>query len=177
MEPQNPGSQIKIDIELNTAFIQLIGILSEDTSYDEIWAALPSAPSVKRIVFDLSGVTRINSCGVRSWLLLLEALQAKWALSFELVNEVFLEQAVVVPDVLGKPKAPVDAFRLPYFCTQCSAGKHMLVQTSSINAEQADPLASVAPNCARCSIPMKLDAIEEEYREFLKNHSKQHKEP
>jgi hypothetical protein len=153
---------------INEILIIIRGSLNEDVNFGVIIESLKMAPPAARqnMSLDLEGVTAINSCGVREWILFLEQLSAaKVAFRFRSIGEPFVEQASTIPSLLGPSGTPVEFFLSPFFCETCSA--RTLVRTSAKDflAHAAGELGS---DCPKCQEAMSFDGIEDEYRIFLR---------
>ncbi len=152
--------------------LTLAGKISEDVNFTELLAKTITALGASQggIYFDLSQLTDINSCGVRNWLIFLERLQNQSAIEFISVNETFIEQANIVPTLLGKKGTVVREFHAPYLCQKCN--KRTSKKLSPADVKVADGTC-VFPQfkCLQCNQPLQFDAIEDEYLAFL-NHAR-----
>jgi len=131
----------KIQHGAEVSVITLEGDINEEIreSLDEIEKELKS----KQVVFDCEGVRKINSIGVRDWMLSLGRLANRCAVSFVNCPEVFVDMAVMVPTFTrGRP---IRSFYATYVCEDCAVERTLLVE---IKAGQA-----VLPGdcvCAKC---------------------------
>lgn len=167
------AGQLKIEVEPsgNSLTLRPIGWINEDVNFASILKLLSEfGQEVRALCFDLGRVTQINSCGIREWLLFMERVQNRIPCSFLLVNEVFIEQANIVPNLLGKTGTPVFAFHAPYFCAKCNTRITVELKSNALDIESG---SFTAPpfKCQKCSSALEFDAIEEEYFAFLR-HSK-----
>src|SRR3712207_5341228 len=94
--------KIRIEMEQKgaSAVFRPIGVIDEDVNFSVVLAQVtkPGA-NIRDAKFDLGRVSRMNSCGVREWLLLLERLTPVVSLSFFNVCELFVEQANIIPNI------------------------------------------------------------------------------
>src|SRR5258708_7185306 len=102
-----------------------VGTIDEDCNLGVILDAMTTVSAdLRTITFNLNQVQRINSCGVREWVLMLDRLKAKkYQVQFEHVNELFVEQANLIPNLLGRDPKRVMSFSAPFYCTQCAESR------------------------------------------------------
>jgi hypothetical protein len=144
------------------------GSLNEDVNFGVIIESLKLVPPAARqaMALDLEGVTAINSCGVREWILFLEQLSAaKISFRFRSLGEPFVEQASTIPSLLGPSGTPVEFFLSPFFCEGCSSRSLVRTRAQDFLAMKAGEMGS---DCPKCHEPMAFDGIEDEYRIFLR---------
>jgi hypothetical protein len=126
----------------------------------EIQASLGKVATV--VSFDLRGIPSMNSCGVREWLLFMKGMIPISPFRFALVTELFLDQAGLVPAILGPRGTNIQQCELPYRCEACTA-RH-LVEVNTTSLKDSAPKAA----CPSCKAPMKFDSDEGEYFGFLR---------
>lgn len=166
----------KIRLELDTqgdmVTIRPMGVIDEDSQLPLILQTLQQMkPLLKSIRFDLAHVRRMNSCGIREWILLMERIGTLAPVSFENLSEVFIEQANMLPGVFGKnggrQGAPVvHSLQIPYHCRSCSKDFSYRFQVEELprrNGRHGAP----ARSCPDCSGALDFDWIEDEYFTFL----------
>jgi hypothetical protein len=165
------GRDFRLDIEVagRTLILRFCGFLNEEfiitKVLERIRAFSPSKPPGPKVVIDLSGLTRMNSLGVREWILFLEQLPHS-SLEFSGISEVFLQQGVIVPELLGSRSPLVRSFEAPYFCEQCNQRKLLTLRPAEL-ARNGGALAPPARACEKCNSKLVFDALEEEYFFFL----------
>jgi serine/threonine protein kinase len=107
------------------------------------------------IRLDLSGVTRINSVGIRIWL---EAMRA--ATSQRLImtrcSPCIVNQINLIPSLAQGVE--VESILVPYVCRTCSEESLELVKTSIIRGGNPP-----VRHCVRCREALDCDAVVEEY--------------
>ncbi len=113
-------------------------------------------------VCDVSGITRINSAGIRQWLRFIRALSEDVQLSFEGCTVPFVTQLNLIDRFVGT--ARIVSLYVPYLCTTCDATHDALISMSSV--EQGRILGD-PPQCSKCAIPMELDIDIDDYLSFL----------
>jgi anti-anti-sigma regulatory factor len=145
--------------------LRLDGIIDEHNRLDEIASALPTAPSDTTLVIDLGGVSRLNSVGVRDWVLALRRLHARFP-SIRLID--------CTPAVMNEVNfvrnfaegALIASFQAPTFCTRCSReGSAMIPVFGAQDGRRLERLPSFA--CERNDCENALDDDEGSYLAFL----------
>src|SRR5687767_10111363 len=101
------GDRFRIEAEQQKELLilRLVGEIDEDVDLRKLPQGLAGFPKSTLVLFDLGKVSKINSCGVREWVLFLESIKAIKPYGFLMLNELILHQAAMFPGVLGKPKA------------------------------------------------------------------------
>jgi hypothetical protein len=115
-------------------------------------------------LIDLGGVTKINSCGVREWVMFMERLQAAATVNFSRVSEICVEHACIVPLLLGRPGVRVQEFTAPYFCENCKTHEQVVLTQKDFDERFFFPTRI----CGRCKRPTQADVLASSYAQFLK---------
>ena len=121
-----------------------------------------AAEGSKEIILDLSGVTRINSPGVREWIAFVNDLaERRTDLVLEKCSVPFVNQLNMISNFRGK--GSVSSVFAPYFCPQCSKEERRLVVLS------VDPRAQIAAPfpCPACATPMDFDDLLDAFLAFI----------
>lgn len=120
----------------------------------------------QKVKIDLSGVSSVNSCGVRSWINFMRELEAKGhEITFEKCAAEVVMQFNMIPSFKGPAK--VNSLFGNYVCDNCGAEREILFESGkNLPASPDDELEEVI--CASCSHVMELDELEEEFFAFLK---------
>ncbi len=147
----------------DVTFLKLSGVIDEDNTL---------AGSVKKIdgrtvIIDLSGVERINSCGVRDWVNWLNDLHHKGKQTILVrCSPCIVNQINLVNNFVGG--GMVKSFFAPYYCGRCDKEQLELVQVENFTEQQA-PRAPVmrGDGCNQVSCEMAFDDIEDSYFAFL----------
>lgn len=147
----------------DVTFLKVGGIIDEDNTL---------AGSLKKIdgrtvVIDLSGVERINSCGVRDWVNWLNDLDARGK-SVVLVrcSPCIVNQINLVNNFVGR--GMVKSFFAPYFCPTCDIEQQKLLQVEDFAGMDRPRAPEVRGDaCQRADCQMEFDDIEEAYFAFL----------
>jgi hypothetical protein len=167
---QHPAHTIEAQVEGGALIILVRGTLNEDLNFGNFFKLVSDmqlTQGLREIAFDLSEVLRINSCGVREWILFIEKAQALKPIRFVSLNEAFLSQAIMVPNMLGKPGVPIDEFELPYYCEKCNVRELVIYKPSEIPFNGGQYSAPSA-TCSKCKGELEFDSIPSEYFGFLK---------
>lgn len=157
----------KFSIGANTSedvtFLKVTGVIDEDNSL---------AGSLKKIegrtvVIDLSGVERINSCGVRDWVNWLNDLDARGKkVVLVRCSPCIVNQINLVNNFVGQ--GMVKSFFAPYFCPSCDLEQLKLLQIEDF-AGMDRPRAPQARGdaCQQAQCQMEFDDLEDAYFAFL----------
>ena len=139
--------------------IRFTGVLDEHNRLGELSEKVGAGTAL----LNLSGIERMNSTGVRDWMMWIEALRAKGS------RPVLVACSPVVVDQLNRIKnfagsAVVKSFHVPYVCPGCEAEKKLLVHVSDMGAP---PYTAPACACDACGRDMQLAADPQSYFAFL----------
>ncbi len=118
----------------------------------------------ENVIFDVSGVRRINSWGARQWIMFLRSLPDSLAYCFVNASIEFVKHCNMVGDMLGR--GSVLSFAAPYACTSCGHEDERVLQVSSIS-----PAVMVEPpefRCTACGEAERFDDVPQRYFAFLK---------
>lgn len=147
----------------DVTFLKVSGVIDEDNTL---------AGSLKKIdgrtvVIDLSGVERINSCGVRDWVNWLNDLDARGKqVVLVRCSPCIVNQVNLVNNFVGRGK--VKSFFAPYFCPRCDNEQLKLLQVedfADMERPQAPDVRGDACQQAQCE--MEFDDLEDAYFAFL----------
>jgi hypothetical protein len=137
--------------------VSLTGSIDETANFD-VLRTLPSP-----LTFDLGGIRRINSMGVRQWIDLVQELEANGVtVVFERCSPVLVTQMGMISNFMGR-SSHVRSILVPYLCPSCESDTAQLfeVRPGVLNA-LLKPMA-----CPKCQATMLLDEGPETYA-FLK---------
>jgi len=142
---------------IEPATLKVQGVLDEDVRF-EPWVARFASEAV----IDFSGVTRINSCGVRQWT---KAIATTGAfLRYVRAPSLIVDQFSMVPEFLGL-NSTVESFHARYICTSCN-NEESLTFVVGTEVEKGSTLPP-AHACGRCGAPAEMDHNPEVYLSFL----------
>ncbi len=119
-----------------------------------------------RVQFDLSGVSYLNSAGVRKWVDFLRQIEDKVdGYAFVRCSVAFVNQASMVPEVLGRGQ--VVSFKAPYACDDCDLEEERLLQTAALVMEERWPPDLPSFACPRCGGDLLFDDLPARFFAFL----------
>ena len=128
----------------DTTVLSLKGLIDENV---DVAAVISSqGPVAGEAILNLAGVQKINSVGVRNWMLSMKALTAA-SLKFR-----YVECSPSIVECLNlianfSMGAPVDSIQLPYRCESCRRECLVLAKTSDLIASKGDVQPVSCPNC------------------------------
>ncbi|MES2856677.1 MAG: hypothetical protein V4692_12475 [Bdellovibrionota bacterium] len=146
--------------------ISLEGEIDENSVFDPV-----DVSDVSNVVVDLEKVSRINSVGIRSWMIWFNKNLRGKNLSFRACPPIVVNQFNLVGEFLPQD-ARVESFFIPLFCENCEQGKNQLMKAGvDYRAATADSVANIkikTANCSSCNTEMILDTNEKVYFGFLR---------
>ena len=144
--------------------VSLRGSIDEETNFAEIDGTEP------RLIFDLSGVSLINSMGIRNWVNWMKANRNR-SLVFRNCSKPIVDQINALEGFLP-PGSVVESFFVPYVCENCGHADRVLFRrTHEFDQGTADQKQSIRPpelKCPKCGEQMEMDVIEAKYFRFLR---------
>jgi DNA-directed RNA polymerase subunit RPC12/RpoP len=151
--------KIQHELQGEVLSISIEGVFDESVDLDEIIGD----KSLSEVNFELGSVKRINSSGVRKWLLFLQTHHDKFKIHVQSAPPCVVEQMNLIAGFLQGVK--VQSIYLPYVCNQCDH-EHMEKVASADFEKLKTELPVVA--CSNCENPdMEFDYLTEEYLYFL----------
>lgn len=147
----------------DVTFLKIAGVVDEDNTL---------ANSVKKIegrtvLIDLSGVERINSCGVRDWVNWLNDLERKGKqVILVRCSPCIVNQINLVNNFVGG--GMVKSFFAPYYCGKCDQEQLELLQVENFHDMAAPSAPSMrGDRCQQLRCEMEFDDIQDAYFAFL----------
>ncbi|MEK6579174.1 MAG: hypothetical protein AABZ55_08100 [Bdellovibrionota bacterium] len=139
--------------------IHLEGTIDETPPMEQAIGTIDS----KKVAFGCKEIRRLNSAGVRGWIIYFENLK-KRGIQFRFFecSPTIMEQVNLIRNF--RSGAPVDSFYLPYLCTGCKAQFQQLVMTDELIKNK---LEVPTLTCPKCKSPMNFDDLPEEYFIFI----------
>jgi hypothetical protein len=143
------------------------GSLDDKVKQDEI----PRADNL-HVTFDLSGIDRVTSTGIREWIKLMNAFKTCTSLIFENCSILMVDQFNMVPESLGK--ALIDSFQAPYFNRSDKSERICLIK---VDFHMPAISKNMAPDQfdEQTKTKLEFDALEESYFAFLQKQIKEGK--
>jgi hypothetical protein len=127
---------------------------------------------VKKIVLDLSGVTYMNSVGVKNWILWTSRFPKGLIIELHNCPSLIVSQVNMVAGFLPN-EGTVESLSAPYVCNDCSREEsvHLSRGKDYQYASMSEGYKFNAPKilCPKCKQPMELDSIESKFFNFLKS--------
>ena len=111
------------------------------------------------LVLDLSGVRRINSIGVREWILSMMTIPPEVAVFWERVSVPMVSQLGMIANFHGHSR--IRSFYAPYFCSSCRADQARLLSTSEDFRDEAQ--SPPPQECEHCERVLEFDDVESDY--------------
>lgn len=145
--------------EDGTELVTLQGELGEHTDLSELARHLESRSSVE---IDLSGVSHINSWGVRLWVDFVNGLPPSLTYSFVRVSIPMVMQMGMISRALGR--GTVLSLFAPYACGRCEHAEERILQCACLGPPPGEPPRF---RCARCGGELAFDDVAERYFSFL----------
>ncbi len=150
------GLDIQINQDSTTAKVKLAGRIDEDSMFDN----LLSSQAVE-FHLDFSGVTLINSCGVREWINLVNDLSKKAKIIYKNCPQIMVEQMNMVEGFLPN-NTEIESFYAPYFDPDADEEVKVLIMTKEISNKKAPSKKNDA------GVELEFDALEAQFFNFIK---------
>lgn len=138
--------------------VALFGALTESANLSTLAKEIASASFVR---FDLGGITRINSVGLREWLHLLREIRSVKDIELWECSPAFVAQLNMISNLADG--AIVKSVQLPYCCDTC---QEVCLVSGAIEEGRPPPVIT-PPTCPRDGTQMVFDDIPELYFGFL----------
>lgn len=150
----------RIVLEIQGDVLMISGPIDESAQLPELVGRAASG----RLVLDLSGVTFINSLGVRDWIRMQAAAQrAGVTIELRRVAEPVIHQLNMIIATRG---ARISSFFAPYACDGCGREESMLIDAVA-HARGLAELSPPAMTCVECGAQMAFNDFPERYFSFL----------
>ncbi len=131
--------------------VTIAGVVSEVSRFD-----LPD-PRGRRVIIDARGVERMNSLGVRNWIVFIEQLETQSPdIVIRRLPPVMVWQASMITTFVGRSR--IESFLSPWFCPGCETTLEQL------HGYYDDVPHAIA--CPKCRSPMELDWDRDAYLAF-----------
>lgn len=142
--------------------VTMVGRIDDTCALSELVAQIPSGG----IAIDTSGVTFINSIGMREWMRFVRAVRERGPITLERVADVLMTQLNMFSEMAAS--VTVTSFHAQYACPACGAEATPLVDAV---ANVSSLRALVAPNlpCPECGAAMDLADFPERYLTIFKS--------
>jgi hypothetical protein len=151
----------RMQIDEQASELRLSGALDETAQLPELAGRARGG----RLVLELSGVTFINSLGVRDWIRFQQAAQKqKIDLELRRVAEPIVHQLNMI--VATRGQARVTSFFAPYACDRCGREDSLLIDAVT-HRDRLSRLDPPPQTCSECGAQMVFNDFPERYFSFL----------
>lgn len=169
MLAQSPKMRLEFEIAGKMATFRPVGVVDEECNFSVVLTKIEQmGPANFEFRFDLGHIQRINSIGIKEWLLLMERMPPVARYSFVNVSELMVEQANMISGIFGRPGTPVHNFQAPYHCDTCNKDLVIMLEPKQVTYVDGSPVAP-RMTCPTCAAPLTFDWLEDEYFAFVKN--------
>lgn len=161
MEPQEESVALTWTIEERegSMIVKFSGEIDENVDFSELCKGLHG-----KVVFDLAGIRRINSCGVREWVNFVRDLPGVSELVFIDCSPVTVTQLNMIYNFRGR--ARILSVYAPFICETCEVEDQKLLDMATLfPGGKITDLPEYL--CPRCNQPMVFDDIPERYLSFV----------
>lgn len=136
--------------------VELIGELTENSNLTDLLNALSG-----KVRFDMAGVQRINSPGVREWIHFVNALDPKGIqFALERCSVAVVNQLNMISNFRGRGE--IRSVLAPYYCEKCDLSEGRVIEKGpDAAAKIAEPM-----KCPRCGSNMEFDDFPEAFIAF-----------
>ncbi len=146
----------RLDAEITGPRLVLAGRIDDSAgALGELVGQLPAGD----VTIDTSGVTFINSIGMREWMRLIRALRERGTVTFERVADVLMTQMNLIPDFKG---VAITSFHAQYVCPSCGNEATPVIEVAVHSAQLRKMIAPKLP-CPECGTAMDLGDFPERY--------------
>lgn len=152
-------SELRISVEEqeNVLIAEFQGQIDEDANFGPI-----SGKNAQKMIFDLNGVTMINSCGIRDWIEFQKTIPLEVKLIYKRCPQVIVEQLNIVKGFI-RENSQVESFYAPYYNEVLDHEIKVLLTPDQVKEGKAPKMRDEDGN------ELEFDEIEAQYFSFLKN--------
>ncbi len=143
----------------DVSLIKLMGTIDEDCYLIDVFT-----DTLNKIAIDLSGIIRINSCGIRTWVNVIGQITQNHNVIFIECSPVTIRQFNMIANFGGK--GVVQSFHLPYFCERCNKEFVFKAETREFLSRPL-PMKATMYVCPNCKGYLEFDDIEAKYFNFI----------
>ena len=152
----------RLDMRVEGARVVLTGRIDDSCNFGDLPAQLP----VGGVTIDTSGVTFVNSIGMREWIRLIRALRERGPVTLERVADVLITQMNMIRELATSVE--ITSFHAQYVCAACGHESAPLVDVAT-HAEGLKTLKAPALPCPECGAAMALGDFPERYLSIFRN--------
>ena len=152
----------RLDMRVDGARVVLAGRIDDSCNFGD----LPSQLPVGGVTIDTSGVTFVNSIGMREWIRLIRALRERGPVTLDRVADVLITQMNMIRELATSVE--ITSFHAQYVCAACGHESAPLVDVGT-HAEGLKNLKAPALPCPECGAAMALGDFPERYLSIFRN--------
>lgn len=152
----------RLDMRVEGARVSLTGRIDDAASFTSLTTQLPAGG----VTIDTSGVTFVNSIGMREWIRLIRALRERGTVTLERVADVLMTQMNMIRELATS--VDITSFHAQYVCAACGHESASLVDVATHAAAIAAMKAPKLP-CPECAAAMDLGDFPERYLSIFRN--------
>jgi predicted RNA-binding Zn-ribbon protein involved in translation (DUF1610 family) len=152
----------RLDVRVEGARIALHGRIDDTASFEALAAQTPAGG----ITIDTSGVTFVNSIGMREWMRMIRVMRERGPVILEGVADVLMTQMNMIPEFAQSVR--VTSFHAQYVCPSCGHESAPLVDAIA-HADGLRALRAPKLPCPECGAAMDLGDFPERYLSIFKN--------
>jgi len=152
----------RLDMRVEGARVSLTGRIDDSTSFAELVAQLPTGG----VIIDTSGVTFVNSIGMREWIRLIRVLRDRGPITLERVADVLMTQMNLIPEFATSVQ--ISSFHAQYVCPSCGHESAPVVDVATHAPTLREMKAPKLP-CPECGAAMDLGDFPERYLSIFRN--------
>jgi len=147
--------------------VSVLGPMNGETPVD-----LSGLVGLDTVFFDLEGLIRINSLGVRQWSTVMATFRKSNPAAVVFLKNCprfFIETMNMIYEFVPGPFA-VESFRMPFYCDACDESAECIAVRGQHYHEMEDHCENVDIGevlCPKCGAPMKMDFVGNSYFKFL----------
>ena len=142
-----------------TWLVEVAGTLNENIRGEDLVKGLRGT-----VVFDLDGVLRVTSFGVREWMTALLALRAEYYCFIRCRPSVVNQFNMV--NGFGRRGVVVSLYA-PFVCTDCGEAVDHLLDLREHHAALAAGMVPSPESCAKCGASVEFDDIADSYFSYV----------
>lgn len=149
----------------STSSVFITGIVDEYADFSSL-----ATCAGQMLYVDFSGVSRVNSSGLRSWIQTIQ--RNKIQLVLRDCSPSVVEQFAMIPEFVGK-NGVVESFYARYQCVSCMHEENHRYQIGvNLDADTLNLDLQLATPCPQCGDVVELDHHAELYLTFLRSSKK-----
>jgi predicted RNA-binding Zn-ribbon protein involved in translation (DUF1610 family) len=152
----------RLDMRLDGARLVLTGRIDDSAQLEPLGAKLPAGG----VTIDTSGVTFVNSIGMREWLRLIRVLRERGPVTLVRVADVLITQMNLIPEFGTSVK--ISSFHAQYLCPSCGHESAPLVDVA-VHAPLLQTMKAPKLPCPECGAQMDLGDFPERYLSIFRN--------